>query len=193
MQTVWRKESLDGVPAGAWSGLRASPGRTERQGALLSQWYAAAVELVILIGLQGAGKSSFYRQRFAGTHVHVSRDEFPRARNPARRQAEMIDAALAAGRSVVVDNTNARVADRAPLIEHGKQWGAEVIGYYFEPDLRLSVARNRGRSGSQRVPDVAIFATKKRLAPPSIQEGFDRLYSVKFGPNDEPILSTVQQ
>ena len=31
-------------------------------------------ELVILVGLPGAGKTSFHRDRFTGTHVHVSKD-----------------------------------------------------------------------------------------------------------------------
>jgi hypothetical protein len=30
------------------------------------------MELVLLVGLPGAGKTSFFRQRFAETHVHVS-------------------------------------------------------------------------------------------------------------------------
>jgi len=55
---------------------------------------------VILVGLPGAGKTTFFEQRFAATHVHVSKDRFPNNRRPARRQAELIDQALAAaGRS----------------------------------------------------------------------------------------------
>lgn len=34
------------------------------------------------------------------------------------------------------------------------------------------------RTGWRRVPNVAIFATKKRLAPPAYDEGFNRLYHV---------------
>src|SRR5262245_21129694 len=65
------------------------------------------VELVIFIGLQGAGKSTFYRERFAATHAYVSLD---RLRNtpsrPRQRQTELVAMALAAGQSVVVDNTS---------------------------------------------------------------------------------------
>ena len=43
-------------------------------------------ELVLFVGLQASGKSSFYRARFAGTHDLVSKDRFPNNRNPARRQ-----------------------------------------------------------------------------------------------------------
>lgn len=45
--------------------------------------------------------------------------------------------------------------------------------------------RNRARDGKARVPDVALFATRKRLVPPSYAEGFDRLYSVRIAPGGE--------
>jgi hypothetical protein len=37
------------------------------------------VELVIFIGLQASGKTSFYRACFAATHAHVSRDNSRRS------------------------------------------------------------------------------------------------------------------
>ena len=40
-------------------------------------------------------------------------------RQPQRRQNELINGALAAGRSVVVDNTNPTVTDRAAIIAIG--------------------------------------------------------------------------
>ena len=40
------------------------------------------MDLVILMGLQGAGKSSFYRAHFAATHTLVSKDRFPNNRRP---------------------------------------------------------------------------------------------------------------
>ncbi len=136
------------------------------------------MQLVILIGLQGSGKSTFYAQRFARTHAYVSRDQFHRATNPARRQKELIDAALASGRDVVVDNTSPRTTDRAIIIQQAKSFGAEVVGYFFEPDVQQSIARNHQRLMAKRVPDVAIYVTAKRLVRPSLAEGFDQLFSV---------------
>src|SRR5947209_14086033 len=92
-------------------------------------------ELVVLIGLQGSGKSSFYRARFAGTHDWVSKDRFPNNRNPARRQRHLVEEALGAGRSAVVDNTNPTPEDRADLIALARSLGATVAGYYFESRL----------------------------------------------------------
>ncbi|HEV7214764.1 MAG TPA: AAA family ATPase [Chloroflexota bacterium] len=139
------------------------------------------MELVILIGLQAAGKSTFARQRFAATHEYVSKDLLANNRRPDRRQAELVTAALGAGRSVVVDNTNPTIASRAALIALGNAFGARVTGYYFPAPASEVLARNRARTGTARVPDVAIYATRKQLVPPSAAEGFAALYAVRIG------------
>lgn len=99
-------------------------------------------------------------------------------RQPQRRQEQLIDAALAAGRSVVVDNTNPRAADRAAIIAVARRHGAEVAGYFFLTEARDSLRRNRAREGRDRIPAVAIFASRKRLEVPTYDEGFDHLYTV---------------
>jgi len=136
------------------------------------------VELIILVGLQGSGKTTYYREHFAATHVHVSKDLMANARNRESMQMQQIDEALVAGRSVVVDNTNPTIVSRAPLIATGKRHGARVIGIYFDAHVPTSIMRNRQREGKARVPDVAIFVTKKKLVAPSIEEGFDEVRTV---------------
>jgi predicted kinase len=137
-------------------------------------------ECVIFVGLPASGKTTFYQQRFAATHRHISKDHWPTASDKDRRQAELIRSALAQGLSVVVDNTNPSVADRAPVIAMARQHGARVIGYHFTATTREAVGRNRGREGKQRVPDVAIFTKAKRLVVPTHDEGFDALYAVSI-------------
>ncbi len=138
------------------------------------------LELVLFVGLQGSGKSSLYRARFANTHELVSKDCFPNNRNPARRQRQLIEESLGASRSVVVDNTNPTVADRCQLIALARSFGAVVAGYYFESHLADCLERNRQRQGKARVPDIALYATRKRLCLPSPAEGFDRLQYVRL-------------
>jgi predicted kinase len=139
-----------------------------------------AAECVIFIGLPAAGKTTFFKQRFATTHAHISKDLWPRSADKRTRQARELRAALAAGRSVVVDNTNPSIADRAEIVAVARALDARVIGYYFVTEIRDAVGRNRGREGTARVPDVAIFSAARRLVPPSLAEGFDELSIVRI-------------
>jgi len=136
------------------------------------------MEMIILIGLQASGKTTFFRTHFAETHEHISGDLLRNNRQPRRRQAQLVEAARQAQRSVVVDNTNPTVEVRESLIQLGHMYGAEVIGYYFEPQVTQSIERNKQRTGKAKVPVVAIYTTAKRLVRPSYAEGFDKLFSV---------------
>jgi predicted kinase len=137
------------------------------------------VELVVLSGVQGAGKTTFYRARFAETHAHVSRDDFRNHRDPARRQRQLVLDAAAAGRGVVVDNTSVRRADRAALVALARELGMRAVLYWFRPDAKASIARNARREGKAKVPVVAILATLKRAEPPAAGEGFDEAFEVR--------------
>lgn len=139
-----------------------------------------SLECVILIGLPGSGKSTLYRERYAATHLHISKDLWPNATKRDARQQRMIEGALAAQQSVVIDNTNPTVAERAKLIATARERGAVVIGYFFDVTTRAAVARNASRSGRDKVPNVAIFTVAKRLEAPTYGEGFDQLFRVEI-------------
>ncbi len=137
------------------------------------------VEVVLLIGLQGAGKTTFFRRSFADTHLHISKDNFRNATNRQKRQLHLLNEALEQQKSVVIDNTNPTPESRVPIIELAHRHGAQVIGYYFQSLVRACLERNAGREGKARVPDVAIFATSASLVLPRYEEGFDRLFYVR--------------
>ncbi len=136
--------------------------------------------LAVLVGLQASGKSTFVRCRLPGSFVVVSKDAWPNARRRQQRQMRLVKEALAAGRDVVVDNTNPGPDEWAPLAEAGRAYGAEVTAYWFCPDLAGSLERNARRAGSARVPDVGVYATAQRLCRPTVADGFDRVYEVRF-------------
>ena len=138
-------------------------------------------ECVIFIGLPASGKTTFYHQRFAATHRHISKDHWPAAANKDARQAALISTALSEDVPVVVDNTNPSIADRAALIALARSHGARIVGYSFTATTREAVGRNRGREGKQRVPDVAIFTKAKQMVIPTREEGFDELNAVSIG------------
>jgi predicted kinase len=131
-------------------------------------------EVVLLIGLQACGKTTFYRSVLAATHALVSKDAMPRSarRKEARQQRELL-ALLAAGRDVCVDNTQPSAAERAGVIAAAGAAGARVVGHWWRPDLPLSLSRNAARAAP--VPLVGLYAASARWEEPRLTEGFDEL------------------
>lgn len=132
------------------------------------------MEAVIFIGIQGSGKSSFYRERFFNTHVRISLDML-RTRH---REGVLFRACLAAKQPFVIDNTNPLPSDRARYIPEAKGAGFRVIGYHFETSLQDAMRRNNQRAGKEKIPAVALAGTLKKLQAPGFQEGFDAIYTV---------------
>ena len=140
------------------------------------------MDLVVLVGLQASGKTTFFGARFSATHALASKDLLRSARDRNARQEALVRAAAAAGRSIVVDNTNARREDRIALVALARGLGMRPVSYEFTPDVPASLARNARRSGRARVPEVAIHATRARLAPVRPDEGFEARYQVRTVP-----------
>lgn len=150
------------------------------------------MDLVILVGLQASGKTTYRETTFDGSHVVVSKDLMGRSStNKSARQEWLIREALSNGKSVVVDNTNPSIEDRAPLIAIGREYGARVILYHFKSTREQSLDRNSKRYGRARVPYVAIASTLKRFESPTRVEGFDECYEVVWGPNRTFIKARV--
>jgi predicted kinase len=140
-----------------------------------------ALDVAVLVGLQASGKSTFYRRCLSGRYALVSKDLFPRgARNKQQRQMRQVAEALAAGRPVAVDNTNPSPEEWTPLVEAARAHGATATAYWFPPDLTGSLRRNAAREGRDRVPDVGVLATLRRLREPSPDDGFDAVLEVRF-------------
>lgn len=136
-------------------------------------------ELVVVVGLQGAGKSTWVTRYLAATHAVVSKDHWPRARRRETRQQRVVAELLAAGRSVVVDNTNPSPVERAPLVAAARAAAVPVRAVWVATPPEVAEARNAAREGAARVPDVGVLATRRRLRPPMLAEGFDRVDVVR--------------
>lgn len=158
-------------PARVISDIRWTPGRA------LFWRPCDAMESILFIGIQGAGKSTFYQQCFFDTHVRISLD-LVRTRHRERRLLELC---LETRQPFVIDNTNPTAPERARYIGPARDAGFQVIGYFFEPDAKGSFERNRRRA--RPVPPAGLFGTLKRLEPPALEEGFDHLRSVFVRPD----------
>ena len=137
------------------------------------------MEAVVLIGIQGSGKSHFYKERFFNSHVRISLDLL----KTRHREERLLQLCLETQQPFVIDNTNATSESRLRYIQLAKAARYRVIGFFFEPNIPEALKRNELRHGRERIPKAGIFATLKRLQRPSFSEGFDELFSVKSSPD----------
>ena len=132
------------------------------------------MEAVIFVGVQGSGKTTFYKERFADTHVRISLDML----RTRRREELVLDACLRGKQSFVIDNTNPLASDRARYIGPARAAGFQVVAYYFETSLQDAIRRNNQREGKKRIPIAAVVGTFKKMQSPTLAEGFDAVYVV---------------
>ncbi len=133
------------------------------------------MEAVIFTGIPGCGKSSFYRERFFTTHVRVSLDLL----KTRHRERQFLQACLQTGQRFVVDNTNVTAQERAGYLALAREHQFAAVGYYFESKIADCLVRNASRGDVDRVPDVAVLDSAKRLELPNLDEGFDQLFYVR--------------
>lgn len=134
------------------------------------------MEAVLFVGLQAAGKSSFYRERFFQTHVRISMDLL----RTRFRERTFLEACIGTQQPFVIDNTNPTCVDRERYLTPARARGYRTIAYYFDDPPAACLQRNAGRVVVDRVPDVAIRATAGKLEAPSRTEGFDQLFRVRI-------------
>ncbi|MEN8123194.1 MAG: ATP-binding protein [Bacteroidota bacterium] len=134
------------------------------------------MEVIIFIGIQATGKSTFYLEKFFNTHMRISMDML----NTRHKEQKFLDSCYSIQQPFVVDNTNPGKADRYKYIEKAKENKYKVIGYYFQSKLQDSLKRNTQRQGKENIPEIGIKGTFSKLEIPSLDEGFDELYYVEI-------------
>ncbi len=134
------------------------------------------MEMVLLMGVQAAGKSTLCRQLFYDTHVRINLDML---RTRFREQL-LVRACFEAKQPFVVDNTNPTRADRQRYLPDAREAGFKAIGYYFSSGIEEALERNAARP--KMIPEGGVRRTFEKLEPPSLDEGFDALYRARIDP-----------
>ncbi|MCL6243439.1 MULTISPECIES: AAA family ATPase [Acinetobacter] len=100
--------------------------------------------IYILIGCQGAGKSTW-------------------AKNQISREPE----------NIIFDAILVKQSERLPIIEQAKQLGKKCVAVWFQIPLEVCIKRNAQRSSDEIVDLTALTNVYYALEPPTYQEGFD--------------------
>lgn len=134
------------------------------------------MELVIFIGVQASGKSTFCKQEFYDTHIRINGDML----RTKHREKLLISACFEAKQRFVIDKTNPTVEERAKYISQAKVQHFRVIGYYFQSKLEDALIRNARRIGKAKIDERGVRGVYTKLQLPTFAEGFDELYYVRI-------------
>ncbi len=150
--------------------------------------YNSLVELTILIGIPGSGKSTYARSLGKTTlsldgirqRLYGDASILGKSSDVERVFRQELEANAQAGRDVVLDATHTSVLRRRRMIRLGRKLGYDrIVGIWLQTPLKESLARNRKRE--RHVPDFVLVTMQRRLEsqPPSLDEGFDKIKKVR--------------
>ena|ERR1035438_7078862 len=146
------------------------------------------MRIVVLVGLPGAGKSTWLAERGVGglssdaLRKMLADDETDQTIHGRVFQTlrYLLEQRLAIGRPVTyIDATNLTVEERRPYLEIGRARECAVEAVWFDVPLAVCTARNAARQ--RVVPVEALEKMAAKLTPPSLEEGFARVTVVRVG------------
>ncbi|GIJ89811.1 hypothetical protein Asppvi_008757 [Aspergillus pseudoviridinutans] len=142
-------------------------------------------ELVIFCGSPGAGKSTFYWNHLEPLGYERVNQDILKTRQKCIKVAKEF---LAAGSSVVVDNTNADPNTRAEWVRVANEFNVPIRCVYFTSPPELCKHNNAVRSANRSLnpesraplPGIAFGDFLKRFKEPTMEEGFSDIVRVDF-------------
>ena len=156
-----------------------------------------AAEVVLVMGIPGAGKSRVAKQYGSRGHLRLNRDE---RGGTLRALADELEKALASGAlRVVLDNTYATRASRSRVIDAAARHGAGVRCVWLDTPLAQAqvnmverileqlgtlptpeALKEAGRSGPGLMAPTSQMRMLRELEPPGDDEGFASIERVPF-------------
>lgn len=133
------------------------------------------MEVIIFVGIQATGKSTFYKTYFADTHIRINLDML----KTRHRERKLFELCLELKQPCVIDNTNLTKQERQRYLPQAQQYGVPIRGYYFASNIHDALSRNAQR-GHDTIPEKGILGAYARLELPTVDEGFDTLHYVKI-------------
>ena len=151
--------------------------------------------LYVLIGIQGAGKSTWAKANAGRLQAAIVasddiRNELEAMGIDATDQGDRVFSIFEARvarllderRNVIADATHARRAWRANLLAIARQRGVPVVAVWIKVPLATSRARNARKPGGTQwgdriVPEEVLVDMWRRFEPPELEE-FDEIWTI---------------
>ena len=141
---------------------------------------------MILVGLPGSGKSSYLQERGIpalssdAVRLLLSDDETDQTihRKVFATLRYLLKQRLAIGRRLTyIDATHLTHWERRPYLKLAEIYNCKAEAIFF--DVPLDVCRERNRRRNRVVPEDVMERMAVKLAPPTVEEGFDRVVVVR--------------
>lgn len=114
------------------------------------QGATADAKVFVMVGPQGAGKSSWIRGNLREQHD-----------------------------AIVFDAILVKRSERKPIIDAAKAQGVQVIAVWLKTPLEICIARNAIRPNDEIVDERAIRNVHAAIEPPGLDEGFAKIIEVE--------------
>ena len=147
--------------------------------------------LFLMMGIPGAGKSTFIKNRLEklGDNVeYISRDEirfsmlrpyenyFAHENEVRKTVFSRANRALEEGKNVIIDQTSLTPKSRKWVLENVPKYDAAYL-IWIDNDIETCIKNNENRKGTQAyVPPEQIRRMGFQLVRPSRREGFNVIY-----------------
>jgi bifunctional polynucleotide phosphatase/kinase len=136
--------------------------------------------LVILVGAQGSGKSSFAKKYF-GNYKYINNDTLV---SKKVKDAALTDA-FNNNNCIIIDNTNPKKMTRKTYIDTAIKKKYKITCYYISTSIDISKHNNYYRyyvsnGNVARVPTLAYNIYKKNLEMPTVDEGINEVINIDF-------------
>jgi len=138
-------------------------------------------EIIIMCGLPGSGKSKIANDIYGEetNYIIISQDIYK------TNSITIIKQSLKKKLSVVVDNTNIDITNRAIYVKLAKEYKIPIKCIHVNTTLNLCKHLNDmrvelGKGSINKVPEVAFNVLNKKYSKPELKEGFNKIYTIPF-------------
>jgi aryl-alcohol dehydrogenase-like predicted oxidoreductase/predicted kinase len=137
-------------------------------------------EIVVVMGIPGAGKSRIAEEYVARGYLRLNRDE---RGGSLRKLADLLDAELASGaRRVVLDNTYLTRASRSYVIDAADRHAVPARCVWLDTPLAQAQVNivERLLDGDDVLAPTSQMRALRELEPPTLDEGWAAVETVPF-------------
>ena len=146
--------------------------------------FSSYLEMIILVGYPGCGKSTFKKQYISKGYCNIEKDTLKISQS---RYLSLIKTTMKSKKNIIIDSTNPDSKSRKLLINLCHENNYKVRCIYFNIDRELSEHLNNFRMKLsnglvEKVPSVVYNVYDKKFELPNTEEGFNEIIYVNFVP-----------